>query len=111
MPPSERLVDDLADAILDGTSIDWAAAESSSEGTARPLVRQLRVLAAVAAFARGDHGRPPRASTKRPVVGPSQTVQTPSCSGVICGSSRRSAGARSEMSTGPGIRGLIAKSR
>ena len=57
MPRSERLVDDLADAILDGTSIDWAAAESSSEGTARPLVRQLRVLAAVAAFARGDHGR------------------------------------------------------
>ena len=45
---SERLVDDLADAILDGTPIDWAAVESSSEGTAQALVRQLRVLAAVA---------------------------------------------------------------
>ena len=32
MPASERLVDDLADAILDGTPIDWAAAESSAEG-------------------------------------------------------------------------------
>jgi len=29
---SEQLVDDLADAILDGTRIDWAAAESSAEG-------------------------------------------------------------------------------
>ena len=60
MPPSERLVDDLADAILDGTPIDWAAAESSSEGTARPLVRQLKVLAAVAELHRGT---PPSAST------------------------------------------------
>ena len=37
MPPSDPLVDDLADAILDGTPIDWAAAESSPDGTARPL--------------------------------------------------------------------------
>ena len=29
MAPSDRLVDDLAGAILDGTPIDWAAAESS----------------------------------------------------------------------------------
>jgi TolB-like protein/tRNA A-37 threonylcarbamoyl transferase component Bud32 len=55
--PSEQLVDELADAILDGTPIDWASAESSSDGTARLLVRQLRVLAAVAAFAREDQGR------------------------------------------------------
>ena len=47
MRPSEQLLDDLADAILDGTPIDWAGAESSSEVTARPLLRQLRVLAAV----------------------------------------------------------------
>jgi TolB-like protein len=45
--PSEQLLDDLADAILDGTPIDWPDAESSAEGTARPLLRQLRVLAAV----------------------------------------------------------------
>jgi serine/threonine protein kinase/tetratricopeptide (TPR) repeat protein len=54
---SDQLVDDLADAILDGTPIDWAAAESRAEGTARPLVRHLRVLAAVAALARSDPGR------------------------------------------------------
>ena len=48
MPPGERLIDDLADAILDGSPIDWAAAESSPDGTAQLLVGQLRVLAAVA---------------------------------------------------------------
>ena len=53
MLPSDPLVDDLADAILDGTPIDWAAAESSPDGTARPLVSQLRVLAAVAELHRG----------------------------------------------------------
>jgi TolB-like protein/tRNA A-37 threonylcarbamoyl transferase component Bud32/Flp pilus assembly protein TadD len=52
--PNDALVDDLADAILDGSPIDWSAAESSSDGTAQPLVKQLRVLAAVAAFARGE---------------------------------------------------------
>ena len=53
MPPGERLIDDLADAILDGSPIDWAAAESSSDGTAQLLVGQLRVLAAVADLHRG----------------------------------------------------------
>ena len=55
MPPGDQLIDDLADAILDGSPIDWTAAESSSEGTAQSLVTELRVLAAVAAFARTDH--------------------------------------------------------
>ncbi len=57
MPPSDRLVDDLADAILDGTPIDWAAAESSSEGIARPLVRQLRGA--------GSRCRPPSRCRRR----------------------------------------------
>ena len=48
MPRREQRVDDLADAILDGTPIDWAAAESGSEGIAQPLAKQLRVLAALA---------------------------------------------------------------
>ena len=60
MPPSERLIDDLADAILDGSPIDWAAAESSSDGTAQLLVGQLRVLAAVADLHRST---PPNPST------------------------------------------------
>jgi serine/threonine-protein kinase len=59
VPPSDPLIDDLADAILDGAPIDWAAAESSPDGTAQQLVGQLRVLAAVAACARGDHERAP----------------------------------------------------
>ena len=53
MPPSEPLLDDLVSAILDGTPIDWGAVESSSDGAARPLLRQLRVLAAVADLHRG----------------------------------------------------------
>lgn len=48
MLPGEQLVDDLAEAILDGTPVDWAAAEAGSESTTRRLVRQLRLLAAVA---------------------------------------------------------------
>jgi serine/threonine protein kinase len=46
--PAEQLVDELAGAILDGAPIDWAAVESSADGDARVLVRQLKVLAAVA---------------------------------------------------------------
>ena len=67
MRRNDPLVDDLADAILDGTPIDWAAAESSSEGIARPLVRQLRVLAAVAELHRGA---PPGKSTLSQVPPP-----------------------------------------
>jgi hypothetical protein len=33
VPPDDPLVDDLADAILDGRRLDWAAAESKSEAT------------------------------------------------------------------------------
>jgi eukaryotic-like serine/threonine-protein kinase len=53
VPLSDRLVDDLADAILDGTPIDWEAAESTPDGTSPPLLRELRVLAAVAELHRG----------------------------------------------------------
>ena len=57
MKAADRLADDLAGAILDGTPIDWAAADSSAEAAARPLLRQLKVLAAIAACARRDLGR------------------------------------------------------
>ena len=60
MPPSERLIDDLADAILDGSPIDWASADSSSDRTAQLLVGQLRVVAAVADLHRRT---PPSPST------------------------------------------------
>jgi serine/threonine protein kinase/Flp pilus assembly protein TadD len=55
--PSDRVGDDLVDAILEGSPIDWTAAESSSEPAVRPLLRQLKVVAAVAAFARSDDAR------------------------------------------------------
>jgi TolB-like protein/Flp pilus assembly protein TadD len=45
---SEGLVADLAGAVLDGTPIDWAAAESNADETNRPLLEQLRVLATLA---------------------------------------------------------------
>lgn len=48
VPADERLLDELADAILDGNPVDWATAESTAEGAARPLVRHLKVLAAIA---------------------------------------------------------------
>ena len=66
MKASDRLVDDLAEAILDGTPIDWAAAGSSAEAAARPLVRHLKVLAAIANLHRST---PAIASTlsERPV--------------------------------------------
>jgi Tol biopolymer transport system component len=44
----DRLVEELADAILDGDPVDWPAAESASSGLARSLVGHLKVLAAIA---------------------------------------------------------------
>jgi serine/threonine-protein kinase len=52
VPPSDRRLDDLADAILDGAELDWAAAELDSDAAGRPLVQQLRLVAAVAAVHR-----------------------------------------------------------
>ncbi len=48
MLPSEQLLDDLADAVLDGGDVDWAAAESSADADIRPLVRHMRLVASVA---------------------------------------------------------------
>ncbi len=48
MLASEQLIDDLAGAVLDGAVVDWAAAESTAEGAAKPLVRHLRLVASVA---------------------------------------------------------------
>ena len=71
MPPGERLIDDLADAILDGSPIDWAAVESSPDGTAQRLVGQLRVLAAVADLHRSTPSSPsPRSQIPPSLVEP-----------------------------------------
>lgn len=49
----DPLVDDLAEAILEGRPVDWETAESNAERAAQPLVRHLRVLAAIAELHRG----------------------------------------------------------
>jgi serine/threonine protein kinase len=51
----EEWIEHLAGAILDGVSIDWAAAESNAEFAGHPLLSQFRLLATVADF----HRRPP----------------------------------------------------
>ena len=45
---AEHPLDDLADAILDGSPIDWSAAESKADENARPLLDQLKLLATLA---------------------------------------------------------------
>jgi serine/threonine protein kinase/Tfp pilus assembly protein PilF len=45
---SEGLLADLADAILDGSPIDWASAESGADEMERPLLDPLRLLASLA---------------------------------------------------------------
>ena len=44
----EGLLADLAGAILDGSPIDWASAESSADEIERPLLDPLRLLAGLA---------------------------------------------------------------
>jgi serine/threonine-protein kinase len=44
---SERLIRDLAGAVLDGAPIDWADAESSVDEASRPALAELRVVAAL----------------------------------------------------------------
>jgi serine/threonine-protein kinase len=42
------LLDDLVAAVLDGTAVDWASAESSANAAAKPIIRRLRLVASVA---------------------------------------------------------------
>ena len=46
MPP-DNLLDEVADAILDGTPIDWADVDSRAEPATRGLIDELRALAAL----------------------------------------------------------------
>ena len=48
MPRDSAVLAEVAGAILDGTSIDWASAESSADAVERSLLDTLRVVAAVA---------------------------------------------------------------
>ena len=53
----DRLIDDLAQAILDGTPIDWSAIDSSAGGD-RELIGELRLLSALADVHRSDPDQP-----------------------------------------------------
>jgi len=54
MDVSERVVSDLARAILDGTPVDWRAAESTAHDSERPILDELRVLATLVDFHRAQ---------------------------------------------------------
>ena len=47
--PGERVLHDVAGAILDGAPVDWASAESSAhDESMQRIVRELKVIAAIA---------------------------------------------------------------
>jgi tetratricopeptide (TPR) repeat protein len=50
----DRLIDDLAQAILDGTPIDWPAVDGASADADGDLIAELRLLSAVADLHRSD---------------------------------------------------------
>ena len=68
MAERDRRIEDLAGAILDGGSIDWAYEESSADVSERSLLDQLRLVAAVADAHRRP--RPSKPSDARRVVEP-----------------------------------------
>ncbi len=55
MREADDLVDELAAAIVDGTAIDWAHADSVAAATASPVIRELRLLESVASLHRELH--------------------------------------------------------
>ena len=66
MDASEPSLDELAGAILDGTSVDWRTIQSTASETERSLVEELRALATLADFHREQRadtepGHPPEA--------------------------------------------------
>lgn len=65
MAQERRTVDDLAAAILDGTPVDWDAAETISRGPDGELIRYLRLLARVADAYRAEAAVLPGAPADR----------------------------------------------
>jgi TolB-like protein len=60
---NEPALDELAEAILDGTSVDWRTVQSIANETERPLIEELHVLATLADFhrqQRAESTRPPQ---------------------------------------------------
>ena len=61
----DQLIDDIAQAILDGTPIDWPAIDTAAGDTHRELIGELRLLSAVAELHRSDPDQP-AAGTEQP---------------------------------------------
>jgi serine/threonine-protein kinase len=74
VPESEGRVIELAGAVLDGTPIDWPAAESTEGESDRPVLEQLRVLETLANFHRRLH-LDLAATTDTVVEGPVERVE------------------------------------
>ena len=53
MENENRQLDELAGALIEGIPVDWASAESSSSGAECEVVRQLKIVAGIAALHRG----------------------------------------------------------
>ncbi len=75
MPGNSGVLADVAGAILDGTPIDWASAESSAEEIDRALLEPLRVVAAVADLHRRLPSRPGNSPAPGQSDGPDPIVR------------------------------------
>src|SRR5689334_17666560 len=62
--PNDRVLHDVAGAMVDGVAVDWASAEASADDESiRRVVRELRVIAAIA----GAHGAAPLCANDQPI--------------------------------------------
>ena len=108
MREADDLVDELAAAIVDGTAIDWAHADSVAAATASPVIRELRLLESVASLHRELHQSGALSSDAARGSHPTASRRS---NGPTFACSRRLAPAPTAWCTGPGTRGWIAKSR
>ncbi len=70
--PSERMLDDIAAAVLDGQAVDWIAAESRVASDAQPIVQHLRLVASIAELLRDVSSTDMRSGV--PAPGPETTA-------------------------------------
>ena len=64
----------LASAILDGSPIDWPSAESTGDASDRAVVRQLQIVAEIAALHRSVEATPAPAALEAPALDETRPV-------------------------------------